>query len=57
MWRHFAARGFRNLVGRTSAELDLRDAAATVEFFDDVRPEVVIDAATFIADNFIADNL
>ena len=58
--------GYRNLVSRTSAELDLRDQAATYELFDRERPEVVILAAakvggilandTYPAD-FIADNL
>lgn len=45
LWRHFEARGFRNLVGRTSTELDLRDAQAVANFFSEVRPDVVIDAA------------
>src|ERR1700704_4528099 len=33
--RHFTARGFRNLIGRTSKELDLRDEHATTAFFTD----------------------
>jgi GDP-L-fucose synthase len=45
LWRHFTARGFRNLIGRTSAELDLRDAQATSAFFKEMRPDVVIAAA------------
>lgn len=45
LWRHFTAHGFHNLIGRTSAELDLRDAGATAAFFNETRPEVVIVAA------------
>jgi len=58
--------GYENLVLRTSSELDLRDQAATYDFFAQERPEVVILAAakvggilandTYPAD-FIADNL
>lgn len=48
LWRHFSAVGFRNLIGRTSAELDLRDAGATADFFAQARPHVVIDAAAVV---------
>jgi GDP-L-fucose synthase len=66
LWRHFTARGFRNLIGRTSTELDLRDATATADFFAATRPEVVIDAAGAVGGiaanasrpaNFFSDNL
>ncbi len=64
--RHFTARGFDNLVVRTSSELDLRDARATVEFLDDQRPDVVINAAAVVGGiaanagrpaDFLSDNL
>jgi len=64
--RHFSAQGFHNLLLRTSAELDLRDAAATAEFFAKNRPEVVIDAAAMVGGiganssrpaDFLSDNL
>jgi GDP-L-fucose synthase len=48
LWRHFTARGFKNLIGRTSTELDLRDARATADFFAETRPDVVIDAAAAV---------
>jgi GDP-L-fucose synthase len=48
LWRHFSAQGFENLIGRTSTELDLRDARATAEFFAHTRPDVVIDAAAVV---------
>ncbi len=37
--------GFTELIGRGSHELDLRDRAAVTDFFHDVGPEVVVDAA------------
>jgi GDP-L-fucose synthase len=48
LWRQFRARGFRHLIGRTSAELDLRDTRATDAFFAEARPGVVIDAAATV---------
>ncbi|MBS1692093.1 MAG: GDP-L-fucose synthase [Actinobacteria bacterium] len=48
LWRHFTANGFHHLIGRTSSDLDLRDARATAEFFSDERPEVVISAAAVV---------
>ena len=66
LWRHFAAHGFQNLIGCTSAELDLRDARATAAFFEDMRPDVVIAAAAHVGGiaanagrpaEFISDNL
>lgn len=66
LWRHLTGRGFTRLVGRTSAELDLRDDRAVRAFFDKERPDVVIDAAAkvggIMANNtypaeFLSDNL
>jgi GDP-L-fucose synthase len=66
LWRHFSAHGFQNLIGRTSTELDLRDARATADFFADARPDVVIDAAAVVGGiaynasrqaDFFSDNL
>lgn len=66
LWRHFEELGFDNLIGRSSSELDLRDSTATREFFDEARPEIVIDAAARVGGiwanlsepaNFISDNL
>ena len=66
IWRHLQDEGFTSLVGASSAEVDLRDRAATSAFFERERPEVVIDAAarvggilansTYPAD-FLSDNL
>jgi len=64
--RRLNAAGFSNLVVRSSQELDLRNQAATITFFDRERPEYVFLAAarvggiranaTFPAE-FIYDNL
>ena len=66
IWRALKARGFTELVGLRSAELDLRDREATRTFFAETRPAVVIDAAarvggimansTYPAD-FLSENL
>ncbi|MCR5980389.1 NAD-dependent epimerase/dehydratase family protein [Gordonia jinghuaiqii] len=45
LWRQFQSQGFRNLVGRTSSALDLRDRGDTFSFIRAVRPDVVILAA------------
>ena len=66
LWRHFTAHGFQNLIGRTPAELDLRDARATAAFFKRMRPDVVIAAAAKVGGiganssrpaAFLSDNL
>ena len=66
IWRHLTAEGFTNLVGLRSAELDLRDRAATQDFFAQARPAYVIDAAARVGGilandrapaDFISDNL
>jgi GDP-L-fucose synthase len=66
IWRRLQTAGFKNLVGRSLEELDLRDQAAVTDFFGRERPEYVFLAAarvggiransTFPAD-FIYDNL
>jgi GDP-L-fucose synthase len=66
IWRRLQAAGFKNLVGRDSKELDLRNQAAVTGFFDREGPEYVFLAAakvggiransTFPAE-FIYDNL
>ena len=66
VWRRLEAAGYRNLVGRASGELDLRDREATREFFAVERPEVVVDAAARVGGiaanaaspaDFLSDNL
>ena len=43
--RELQRQGYTNLVKRTHAELDLEDAAATMEFFEQEQPEIVFLAA------------
>src|SRR5271169_245165 len=45
LMRQLAAKGYRNLVTRTHAELDLTDQAAVREFFAQEKPEYVLLAA------------
>ena len=45
MWRLLEAEGFTNMLGRTSAELDLRDRAAVFTFFAETKPRYVVLAA------------
>jgi len=55
IWRALEAKGFTNLMGRTSSELDLRNQAAVQEFFAKEKPEVVIDAAARVG-GILANN-
>ncbi|MDR2137348.1 MAG: NAD-dependent epimerase/dehydratase family protein, partial [Synergistaceae bacterium] len=64
--RRLEQAGYRNFVLRTSAELDLRDQAATRVFFESERPEYVFLAAAKVGGihansvypaDFIYDNL
>lgn len=45
VWRALSAKGYTNLLGRTSKELDLRNQKEVFEFFQTEKPQVVIDAA------------
>lgn len=45
VWRALEKLGYTNLIGRTSAELDLRNQEAVIQFFKAERPEVIVDAA------------
>jgi GDP-L-fucose synthase len=45
VWRALTAKGYINLIGKTSAELDLRNQSAVSAFFESEKPLVVIDAA------------
>ncbi|UCZ60885.1 GDP-L-fucose synthase family protein [Mycolicibacterium phocaicum] len=66
LWRALDSRGFTNLIGKRSDELDLRERDAVFDFFADAKPEVVILAAakvggilansTFPVD-FLSDNV
>lgn len=66
IWRALEARGYTKLIGKRSAQLDLRDSRAVETFFAEERPEYVFLAAAKVggiqANNtypaeFISDNL
>jgi len=66
VWRHLEGEGFTELVGRSSAELDLRDRASVDAFYDAVRPDYVVLAAARVGGilanstkpaEFLSDNL
>lgn len=53
--RNLEARGFSNLVLRTSAELDLRDQRAVAAFFEEEKPDYVFLAAAKVG-GIVANN-
>ncbi len=55
VWRALASKGYSNLIGKTSAELDLRNQQAVADFYKKERPEVVIDAAAKVG-GILANN-
>ncbi|GAB14331.1 GDP-L-fucose synthase [Arthrobacter globiformis NBRC 12137] len=66
IWRHLKAEGFTSVVGRTSAELDLKDREAVFEFFAASKPRYVVLAAAKVGGilanqtypvDFLSDNL
>ncbi|WP_198514252.1 GDP-L-fucose synthase family protein [Algoriphagus formosus] len=55
IWRKLEADGYSHLIGKTSAELDLRNQKAVRDFFEEEQPEVVIDAAARVG-GILANN-
>ncbi|SFT45361.1 GDP-L-fucose synthase [Algoriphagus locisalis] len=55
IWRALEAKGYTNLIGKTSAELDLKNQVAVSDFFETEKPEVVIDAAARVG-GILANN-
>ena len=55
VWRALEAKGYSNLIGKTSSELDLRNQHAVNEFYSLEKPEVVIDAAAKVG-GILANN-
>lgn len=48
IWNNLQQKGYTHLIGRTHQELDLMDAAAVREFFDQEQPEYVVLAAAHV---------
>ena len=66
IWSNLESKGYKNLIGRTSKELDLRNQQAVTHFFKKEKPDVVIDAAARVGGilanreypyNFLMENL
>lgn len=66
IWRKLQSEGFTNLIGRPSAELDLKNRDDVFQFFSEARPRYVVLAAAkvggILANNtypvdFLSDNL
>tara|TARA_B110000908_G_scaffold170846_1_gene231606 strand:- start:830 stop:1783 length:954 start_codon:yes stop_codon:yes gene_type:complete len=55
VWRALEKKGYSNLLGKTSAELDLRNQEAVLDFYATENPEVVIDAAARVG-GILANN-
>lgn len=45
IWRHLEEKGYENLIGKSSKELDLRDQHAVMSFLKNEKPDIIIDAA------------
>jgi GDP-L-fucose synthase len=56
IWRRLERAGFNNLIGRTSAQLDLKDQAAVHAFFETERPDYVFLAAAKVG-GILANNI
>lgn len=55
IWRALTAKGYTNLQGKTSKELDLRNQKEVLNFFETEKPAVVIDAAARVG-GILANN-
>lgn len=55
VWRALEAKGYTNLIGKTSRELDLRNQQAVTNFFNKEQPDVVINAAAKVG-GILANN-
>ncbi len=66
IWRALEAKGYTNLIGKTSKELDLRNQQAVYDFVKQEAPQVIIDAAARVGGilankdypyNFLMENM
>ena len=55
IWRLLEQKGYKNLIGRTSKELDLKNQTDVQAFFNTQNPAVVIDAAAKVG-GILANN-
>jgi GDP-L-fucose synthase len=55
VWRALEAKGYTNIIGKTSAELDLRNQQAVTDFIHTEKPDIIIDAAAKVG-GILANN-
>jgi GDP-L-fucose synthase len=55
VWRALESKGYSNLIGKTSTELDLRNQQAVTDFYKKEQPGAVIDAAAKVG-GILANN-
>ena len=55
IWRALSSKGYTNLIGMTSAELDLRNQQDVQDFISTAKPDVIIDAAARVG-GILANN-
>jgi GDP-L-fucose synthase len=55
VWRSLEFKGYFNLIGKTSKELDLTNQQAVINFYNQEQPKVVIDAAAKVG-GILANN-
>jgi GDP-L-fucose synthase len=55
VWRVLESKGYTNIIGKTSKELDLKNQQDVYRFFETIKPEVVIDAAARVG-GILANN-
>jgi GDP-L-fucose synthase len=55
VWRALEEKGYTNLLGKKSSELDLRNQQAVNDFYNQEKAEVVIDAAAKVG-GILANN-
>jgi GDP-L-fucose synthase len=55
IWRTLERKGYTNLLGKSSSELDLRNQAAVRDFIAQKKPDVIIDAAARVG-GILANN-
>ena len=56
IWRALVSKGYSNLIGKTSKELDLTNQKAVLDFYMTSKPDVVIDAAAKVGGILANDN-
>ena len=55
VWRALEAKGYVNLIGKTSKELDLRNQQAVIDFIEFEKPDIIIDSAARVG-GILANN-